>query len=489
MNRFISSEKTASPSGLLGKLVAKTMKWRHHSDDKDNAICRKNKGVGRFFGILFFRKAGLQPFPGDVAGGTGGFVRLHLILVQQQGGQVVHAELPSLDAPPEEGGGGIQRHEPLEVHGQPLADHDVLVAEFPQDKTFFQMHGAKIAISAGNPYLYPGMLTRTDIFFALLRAGLWERDLRLDAAPSPADWQALLQTARQQAVLGLVYRGIAHLPDDQLPPADQRLRLLSDIDRIERRNTQMGDVQEELLRRFREAGLHPMVQKGSEAGKYYARPLLRESGDIDLFFPSDEFDRAKALPPGVRTAPDGAGVFTFRDVTVELHSHYFDLHLPESKLPEVPSVYAELLMLSAHILKHAIGAGVGCKQLCDMALALEKTEGQYDKAQLEAYLKAAGMLRWQRVLCSLLVADLGLDPARCLPGFKACDPAALRRIVLSGGAFGLFDPAREKAVRSGKAVRKMQAASAFLKRLPFSLRTAPRETIATIGELVKGNLS
>ena len=333
------------------------------------------------------------------------------------------------------------------------------------------------------------MPDRTDIFFALLRAGLWEQDLRLPSAFSAEDWQAILQTARQQAVLGLVYRGIAHLSGDQMPPADQRLLLLAEIDRIERRGRRMEEAQQELLRRFRDAGLHPLVQKGSEAGKYYPQPLLRESGDIDLFFAGEEFDRAKALPPGVRTAPDGAGVFTFRDVTVELHPRYFDLHLPEGRLPEVPSVYAELLLLSAHILKHAIGAGVGCKQLCDMAVALDRTDGQYDKALLEKYLQRAGLLRWQRVLCSLLVSDFGLDPARCLPGFEPCDPAPLRRIVLSGGAFGLFDPEREKAVRSGKEARKLQAAGAFLKRLPFSLRVAPRETFATIGELIKGNLS
>lgn len=331
------------------------------------------------------------------------------------------------------------------------------------------------------------MQDRTDIFFALLRAGLWEQDLQLPSTPSAEDWQAVLQTARQQAVLGLIYRGVAHLPGDRMPPADQRLRLLADVDRIERRGRQMASVQEELLRRFRGAGLHPMVQKGSEVGKYYAYPLLRESGDIDLFFPPEEFNQAKALPPVVRTAPDGAGVFTFRDVTVELHPRYFDLH--QDHLPEPSSFYAELLLLSSHILKHAIGAGVGCKQLCDMAIALDRTDGQYDKALLEKYLKDAGLLRWHRVLCSLLVSDLGLDPARCLPDFKPCDPAPLRRIVLSGGAFGLYDPAREKAVRKGKAARKLQAAGAFLKRLPFSLRVAPRETLATIGELVKGNLS
>lgn len=330
---------------------------------------------------------------------------------------------------------------------------------------------------------------RTDIFFALLRAGLWERDLRLAAVPSAEDWLALLETARRQAVLGLLYRGIAHLPENQMPPADRRLRLLAEIDHIERRNKQMEQTQQELLGRFRDAGLHPLVQKGSEAGKYYAHPLLRESGDIDLFFPPDAFGRACAEFPGARTAPDGACVFKFRDVTVELHPRYYDLHRPVATLPEVPSVYAELMMLSAHILKHAIGAGVGCKQLCDLALALARTDGKYDKEQLRAYLKRAGLLRWQRVLCSLLVADLGLDPACCLPDFMPGDPAPLRRIVLAGGAFGLFAPAREKAVRTGKTARKMQAAGAFLKRLPFSLRVAPRETVATIGELVKGNLS
>ena len=334
-----------------------------------------------------------------------------------------------------------------------------------------------------------GTMLRTDIFFALLRAGLWERGLRLDAAPSPEDWQAILQTARQQAVLGLVYRGMTHLPEDQMPASDIRLQLLSEVDRIERRNARMAEAERELLGRFRGAGLHPLVQKGSEAGKYYACPQLRASGDIDLYFPPDEFAKAVSLPPEVRKAPDGAGVFRFHDVIVELHPRYFDLHLPEMKLPEVPSVYAELLMLSAHILKHAIGAGVGCKQLCDMAVALDRTEGKYDKEQFRSILEAAGMLRWQRILCSLLVSGLGLDAGRCLPGFKPCNPAPLRRIVLGGGAFGLFDPARKKAVHSGKAVRKMQSAGTFLRRLPFSLRVAPRETFATIGELVKGNLS
>ena len=337
------------------------------------------------------------------------------------------------------------------------------------------------------------LMTTPDIFFAVLRAGLWEQDLRLDAAPGADGWQEVLQTARDQAVLGLVYRGMAHLPAEQLPPAPVRMRLLSDVDRIARRVQALGAVERDLLERLRAAGLHPTVQKGSEAGKYYAHPELRESGDIDLCFPARELPLARetvtaAGASSVHAASDASVVCRYRDVTVELHPRYFDLHVGEERLPEVPSVVAELVMLSAHILKHAIGEGVGCKQLCDMARALDGAEGRYDKAALRAALRRCGLLRWHRLLCSLLVTDLGLDPARCLPDFVPVDPAPLRRIVLRGGAFGYADPARRQAVSRGPAARKAHAAGAFLRRLPFSLRIAPRETIATLAELIRGNL-
>lgn len=337
------------------------------------------------------------------------------------------------------------------------------------------------------------LMTTPDIFFAVLRAGLWEQDLRLDAAPGADGWQEVLQTARDQAVLGLVYRGMAHLPAEQLPPAPVRMRLLSDVDRIARRVQALGAVERDLLERLRAAGLHPTVQKGSEAGKYYAHPELRESGDIDLCFPAGELPLARetvtaAGAASVHAASDGSVVCRYRDVTIELHPRYFDLHVGEDRLPEVPSVVAELVMLSAHILKHAIGEGVGCKQLCDMARALDGAEGRYDKAALRAALRRCGLLRWHRLLCSLLVTDLGLDPARCLPDFVPVDPAPLRRIVLRGGAFGYADPARRQAVSRGSAARKAHAAGAFLRRLPFSLRIAPRETLATLAELIRGNL-
>ena len=323
-------------------------------------------------------------------------------------------------------------------------------------------------------------------FLALLRAGLWERDLRLETAPEAALWEPLRRMALDQAVMGLFLRGVAHLPEDQLPPPDERALMQQWERAVTGVSARIARVEAELLPQLRQAGVHPVIQKGSTAARFYPRPELRQGGDIDIFCP--EFDRARALFPDARAASDGAAVFVRESVPVELHSRYYDLHLDPALLPEPGTPCGELLLLSAHIFKHAIGAGVGCKQLCDMARALDALNGKYDKSELAACLRRSGLLRWHRLLCSLLTEDLGLDPACCLEDFRPCNAERLRRIVRAGGHFGKAAPGRRRALRLRAPARKIATAWTFLRRLPFSLRCAPRETLATLRELAGGNL-
>lgn len=321
-------------------------------------------------------------------------------------------------------------------------------------------------------------------FLALLRAGLWEQELRLPAMPDEAGWEQLMRMARSQSVMGLFLRGLTHLPADQLPSESVRQDLLRWRTALERTFERHGRVQARLLEELPAAGVHPVVQKGSEAAKYYAFPDMRQVGDIDLYCP--EFDRARALVPEARIASDGAAVFEREGVTVELHPHYHDVHLPAAQLPVPGSPCGELLLLSAHAFKHAIGAGVGYKQLCDLTLALTRLDGRYDKAELKLALQRAGLLRWQRLLCSLLVEDLGLDPACCLDGFLPCNPDALRRIIRETGSFGKNQ--RQQEHKKSPLQRKAAIAGSFLRRLPFSLRFGARETLSNIRDLVWGNL-
>ena len=328
-----------------------------------------------------------------------------------------------------------------------------------------------------------------DIFMKLLRAGLWEKDLQLDGPLNSSEWEKLLQAGRNQAVAGLFLRGVAHLPVEQMPPVAVRMQLLAEADEIERRNLQASIVEREVLERFGQEGIVPLVLKGSRAAKYYYEPLLRESGDIDLFIPKDEFESACAVFPGAKLSPDGSAVFTYKGVVVELHNRYYDLHVSPDKLPAVPSVCGELLLYSAHILKHALGPGIGFKQLCDMALALAGNEGKYSKADLEGALRRSGLYRWHRLLCSMLVSDLGLDPRFCLDSFVPCNPSPLRNIIRDGGNFGSTYGSRQKAIKSKNSVlKKTNTLLSFLRHIPFAITIAPGEAVATVRELIKGNI-
>ena len=313
-------------------------------------------------------------------------------------------------------------------------------------------------------------------FLSLLRAGLWKQDLQLPSVLDAAEWEQLLALSRGQAVMGLFLKGIAQLPADQQPPEEIQPILVTMEEAFSRANARYARVQGELLQQLADAGLHPVIQKGSEAAKYYANPSARQVGDIDLYLPKGEFSRAWKFFPTAQMASDGALVLARDLVTIELHPRYYDIHRRAEKLPEPGSPCGEILLLSAHIFKHVIGHGLGCKQLCDMAVSLARLDGKYDKAELRAALKCAGLLRWHNLLCSLLVADFGLDPACCLADFRPVDPERLRRIVRNSGHFAHHAPT------------KAATAGAFLRRLPFSLSYCPRETFATVWELVIGNL-
>lgn len=326
-----------------------------------------------------------------------------------------------------------------------------------------------------------------DIFLKLLHSGLWNHDLSLPDVASSPGWEPVLELGREQAVMGLLLRGIAQLPEDQRPSGSLLPVLQAWEQAFARANARYARVQGALLKRLSEAGLHPVVQKGTEAAKYYSDPSIRQVGDIDLYLPGDEFRRARALFPDARRASDGAVVFALDGVTVELHPRYYDIHLPASKLPAVGSPCGEVLLLSSHIFKHAMGPGIGCKQLCDLAVAMTRLECRYDKQELALALKAAGLLRWHTLLCSLLVADLGLDPSCCLPDFEPVDPERLRRIVRASGNFGMADEGRRRSRKWSTLGKKAATAVAFLRRLPFSLRYGSRETLATIWGLAAGN--
>lgn len=399
------------------------------------------------------------------------------------------------------------------------------------------------------------------VFLSLLEAGLWGRAPE-DLTPFPLgreSWDRILYMSMRQTVTGIVYDGLHSLPDSFLPPVDLLVKWTAEVDSIERKNVGMNRVLAELYTLFRQHGFSTVLQKGQGVALMYSRPLMRECGDIDFCFSTGEELREAALlmeSLGCRTEtlPDGSVFYRWKDVAVEHHDRLIDLHSPflrkyirslideygfsEVTLPAgqglsgcssagspsvdreagdgdgviltVPSPMLNLLMLNSHVLKHAVGLGIGMRQICDMAVACARLHGSIDPGEMLRMERRTGIAGWSRALYSFMVHYTGLDP-ELLPhaGEDRRSAAALLEMVLKGGNFGHVRRRGVPSPRTGQRRpgtagehpgttshgtgrglwrRKLETMSSFIAHSSFSMKVAPAETFWTFTALAAGQI-
>jgi len=304
-------------------------------------------------------------------------------------------------------------------------------------------------------------------------------------------WAELLTLARQQAVVGLVYEALSTVADQRpvdIPDAVGTAFML-ETDRIVRKNTDVSLLAQSILDVLQQNGIPAILMKGPAAGAFYPVPEYRTPGDIDLYCQAEQCLPVLCLhmdPADHAPAPDGSRHCRIRGIDIDIHTHYFDFESAKLAYPPVPSPEATLLMLSSHILKHAMGPGVGLRQLCDMAMAYRALSGQYDRGQLRALFQSHGLLKWNLLLAGFIEQRLGVDIG--LREKPPTDLSSLEKIVLSGGNFGHFNASRSAALAKGDQARKTDTLLRFARRLPFALRYAPRQYFSYLASLTKGNL-
>lgn len=348
--------------------------------------------------------------------------------------------------------------------------------------------------------------------FALLRIALWGQDAAGDCLQGMTadEWERTFLLARQQTVTALACQAVQMLPDEALPCDRLLMRWMAEADRIEHASTQMDEAVQTLCGVFRSAGLLPVVLKGQGVAQFYQQPSLREAGDIDLFFPREgERAKAESLLTSRGTAlerlADGSSVYHWQDVEVEHHPSLFDLRSPSSRRVldglqrqhgfasqslgggsfSVPSPMLCLVLLSTHILKHAMGNGIGLRQFCDMACAIHALLPQVDKESLDRQFRLLGLQRWHRAMGAFLVQRLGLPAGECVSEGDEATVKAFERIVFEGGNFGHYKAGRHAPSAFG---RKVHTAKSFLAHSRFSLRYAPMEAFWMFASLMKGQL-
>lgn len=305
-------------------------------------------------------------------------------------------------------------------------------------------------------------------FFALVKAGLWEQDVRLSQF-NLIDFQEVYRLADEQSVVGLVAAGLEHVTDVKVPKVDV-LTFVGSALQMEQRNLAMNYYIGVLIDKMREAGIYALLLKGQGVGQCYERPLWRSSGDIDLLLDLENYEKAKAFLVPIASSVDNEYTYlkhlgmTIGEWVIELHGAFLsrlsmridkemediqdkvirggEVRIWKNENTDVflPSADNDVLFLFTHILRHFFFEGIGLRQICDWCRLLWTFCAEIDVALIEKRLKKMGLVTEWKAFAAYAVDWLGM-PVEAMPLYDK-DPRWSKKaeringFVLTVGNFG-----------------------------------------------------
>ncbi len=276
-----------------------------------------------------------------------------------------------------------------------------------------------------------------EAFLALLRAGLWETDVRLSDYGT-IDFAAIQSLAEEQSVVGLIAAGLEHVVDKR-PAKKDVLQFIGQTIQSEQQNTAMNYFIGVLVNKMRKEGIFTLLVKGQGIAQCYTRPLWRSCGDVDFFLGDYNYKKAKEYLIPIASSVEIEYVrekhlgMTIDSWVVELHgSLYSGLSSKVEKgLDEIQNdaFYkgnlrswmngdTQVFLLSAdndavyvftHILQHFYKGGIGLRQICDWVRLLWTYRHDIDVALLERRLKTMGLMTEWKAFGAFAVNYLGMS--------------------------------------------------------------------------------
>lgn len=273
-------------------------------------------------------------------------------------------------------------------------------------------------------------------FIALVRAGLWETDVRLRTI-GVVNFNVIFRLAQEQSVAGLVAAGLEHVIDVKVPK-EVVLFFVGDTLQIEQRNIAMNHFIRDLIERMRSADIYTLLVKGQGIAQCYERPMWRASGDIDLYLSEENFLKARDfLKPHVesfypsslksRRIEMSYGIWV-----VELHANQrislsarANIGLDEihddlfhkgnvrcwnngGTAVFLPCPDDDVIIVFTHYLNHFYKGGVGLRQICDWCRLLWTYRDSIDRKRLESRLKSMKLMSEWKAFAAFAVDYLGM---------------------------------------------------------------------------------
>lgn len=131
-----------------------------------------------------------------------------------------------------------------------------------------------------------------DIFFAVIRAAVWEHEVKCPI-PESTDWEALIEAFNEHSILGTVASTLIKLSAEvkELAPYMGTV-VFPFVANLTRTHNKLDQAIVEVFDRLESQGCHPVLLKGQGLSALYPKTCVRSCGDIDLYVRESEYEKA-----------------------------------------------------------------------------------------------------------------------------------------------------------------------------------------------------
>ena len=309
---------------------------------------------------------------------------------------------------------------------------------------------------------------KIEAFFALLTAGLWEKEVRLSQFRD-IDYNELYRLAEEQSVEGIVAAGIDYVSDVNIPK-EVVLKFVGCALQLEQRNLAMNAFLRDIIVKMRSVGIYTLLVKGQGVAQSYKRPLWRTSGDVDFFLSDINYEKAKNYLLSKADSHDQEWKtskhlgMSIDGWTVEIHGSLRGSLSPQINhtLDDIKKetfydgkvrswlngntqiflleINNDIIYVFTHFLGHFYKGGIGLRQICDWCRLLWTYRSNLDLNLLESRIRKMGLMSEWRAFGAFAVEYLGM-PSEAMPFFSANDKwkrkaDKLCKFILEVGNFG-----------------------------------------------------
>ena len=304
------------------------------------------------------------------------------------------------------------------------------------------------------------------MLFELIQVALNERE-KLSCVPSDEKWADLFVASKKQAVAGMVLFALEILSKQGIRlPTKLLFEWIGISEQIKIQNKIVNKRCADITKLFADYGFKTCILKGQGNSLLYPEPLLRTSGDIDIWVEGSREDIKNFVVLRCPKAQDGdmhIDFPIFDDVPVEVHykPRYSSVPKYDKRLQTwfkeqaetqftnkvelegfeicVPTAEFNAVQQMSHIMGHFFVEGIGLRQFVDYYYVLKKLHDEKSSVDFEKLFKDFGLLQFARGVMWLEHEKLGLNKE-----YLICETdEKLGKVILKeieeGGNFGHHD--------------------------------------------------